>query len=138
MIKIQCQETPDTNAIGIYEYGQNMIYLGRKNTDFILNDLSLPENAMFFEVIDTYFYIHPQKSLEYFLVNGKRCTGVKKVKREDTITIGQTKIKLLDFSLSVYASKKQVLDQKLGEIVQTNSPKLDMVRKLTETMNQTK
>ena len=136
MIKIQCLESPDNNAIGTYEYGQNMIYLGRKNTDFILNDLSLPENAMFFEIIENNFYIHPQKSLDYFLVNGKRCTGVKKIKREDTVTVGATKIKLIDFSVSIYSTKKQVLDQKLGEIVQTNSPKLEMVRKLTEVMNQ--
>lgn len=136
MIKIQCLESPDNNAIGTYEYGQNMIYLGRKNTDFILNDLSLPENAMFFEIIEKNFYIHPQKSLDYFLVNGKRCTGVKKIKREDTVTVGATKIKLIDFSASIYSTKKQVLDQKLGEIVQTNSPKLEMVRKLTEVMNQ--
>jgi hypothetical protein len=136
MIKIHCLETSDTNALGVYEYGQNMIYLGRKNTDFILNDLTWPENAMFFEVIEDQFYVHPQKSLEYFLINGKRCTGVKKIKRQDSITIGQTKIKLLDFSNSSFPTKKQVLDGKLGEIVQTNSPKLEMVRKLTEVMNQ--
>ncbi|GEM_PF-1233013 len=138
MIKIECLKTPDTNALGLFEYGQNMIYLGRKETDFMLQDLSWPQNAMFFEVVEDKFYIHPQKSLDFFLINGKRCTGVKKIKRNEIITIGETEIKLIDYSFSIFESKKKILDQKLKSIVETNSPKLDVVRQLTEIMNQNK
>ncbi len=136
MIKIECLQTPDINALGIYEYGQNMIYLGRKDTDFTPQDFSLPENAMMIEVIEDQFYIHPQKSLEYFLINKKRCTGVKKIKRGDEITLGETIIKLIDFRFDQFETKKQILDSKLKTIIENNSSKLEAIRKLTEVMNQ--
>ena len=136
MIQIECLNSPDINALGIYEYQQNMIYVGRKNTDLLLQDLSWPADAMMFEVVEDQFYIHPQKDLSFFLVNGKRSTGVKKIKRQDIITIGETQIKLIDFLSTEFISKKQTLDKKLKELVETNSPKLSIVRKLTEIMNQ--
>ncbi len=138
MIKIECLSSPDLNATGIYDFGQNMIYIGRTNTDITLIDLAWPQNAMVLEVIDEQFFVHPQKDLEFFLVNGKRCTGVKKIKRNDLITLGETVFKLVDFSESHFKSKKQILDEKLGQLVSSNDPKLNIIRKLTEVMNQQK
>lgn len=136
MIKLECLQATDSNAVGFYEFGQNIIYLGRKNTDIILQDYSWPENAMFFEVVDDHFYVHPQKDLEFYLVNGKRCTGVKKVKKNEIITIGSAKFKIIDFHKSHFLTKKEILDEKLNTIIESHSPKIDIIRKLTEVMNQ--
>lgn len=136
MIRLECTQSPDSNSLGTYEFQQNMIYLGRKDTDIITQDLSWPLQTMVFEVVEDQFYIHPQKELPFFLVNGKRSTGVKKIKPGELITIGHTVFKLIKFSLTNYPVKKQILDEKLQDIVNTDSPKLEVIRRLTEMMTE--
>lgn len=86
------------------------------------------------EVIENDLLIHPQKGVEFYLINGKRASVIRKLKRMDVITIGNTSIRLIDFSISETFSKKEALDKKLDTLIAENSPRLQVVEELSKLM----
>jgi len=134
MINLEIIESPDNNILSAFTYFQNLIYLGRTSGDLWINDNDLLSSHVMLEVIGTDLLIHPQKDVEYYLLNGKRASTIRKIKVNDKITIGKTVFKILGFSETLRESKKTKLDKKLNELVETNSSRLAVVESLTKLM----
>ncbi len=136
MIEIQIIESPDENVIASYKFFQNQIYLGRTNGDVWIQDLSLSPSHVMLEVIGKDLLIHPQRGVEFYLINGKRASAIRKLKTNDLITLGKTIVKINSFSETDRESKKDMLNRKLNQLVEQNSDRLNVVENLTKLMKQ--
>lgn len=136
MIKLEIVKSPDSNVITQFTYFQNQIYLGRNSGDLWINDNELLPGHVMLEVIDSHLLIHPQKDVPFYLLNGKRSTTIRKIKVNDEVTIGHTIFKILAFTETVRPTKKELLDNKLGQLVEANSSRLPVIESLTKLMKQ--
>lgn len=136
MIHFEVSESPDQNVISSFKYFQNQIYLGRNTGDLWINDNSLLTSHLMLEVIGKELLIHPQKGVEFFLINGKRASNIRKLKVNDKVSIGNTTLKVIAFEETERASKKELLNNKLNKLIEENSSRLNVVEKLTKLMKQ--
>lgn len=136
MINLEIKESPDSNVISTFKYFQNQIYLGRTSGDLWIDDKSLFATHVMLEVIGKELLIHPQKGVEFFLINGKRASAIRKLKPSDQVTIGQTVISVVAFEETVKVSKKNILNAKLNNLIDQNSPRLTVIERLSKLMKQ--
>ena len=136
MINFEIIHGPDNNAKSPFKFFQNQIYLGRTTGDLWIDDKDLHASHVMLEVIGQELLIHPQKQVEFYLINGKRSSSVRKIKINDEITLGKTVLKILGFTETVRPSKKEILTNKLNQLVEENSPRLAVVENLTKLMKQ--
>lgn len=104
--------------------------------DLWINDNSLLTSHLMLEVIGKELLIHPQKGVEFFLINGKRASNIRKLKVNDKVSIGNTALKIIAFEETERASKKELLNNKLNKLIEENSSRLNVVEKLTKLMKQ--
>ena len=136
MIHFEVTESPDQNVLSSFKYFQNQIYLGRSTGDLWIGDNSLLVSHLMLEVIGKELLIHPQKGVEFFLINGKRASNIRKLKVNDKVSFGHTSIKILAFEETIRDSKKDILNAKLNRLIEENSSRLNAVEKLTKLMKQ--
>jgi len=136
MIHFEVIESPDQNVLSSFKYFQNQIYVGRSIGDLWIADNSLLVSHVMLEVIGKELLIHPQKGVEYFLINGKRASNIRKLKVNDKVSFGNTTIKILGFEETARGSKKEILNSKLNKLLEENSSRLNAVEKLTKLMKQ--
>ena len=136
MIEFQVIESPDENILSTFKYFQNQIYLGRSNGDLWIQDPALLASHVMLEIIDKDLLIHPQRDVEFYLINGKRASAIRKLKIDNVITIGKTSLKILAFAETQWESKKDLLNQKLNQLIEVNSERLNVVESLTKLMKQ--
>lgn len=136
MIEFQILECPDENVLSKFRYFQNQIYIGRSNGDLWIQDFSLAPSHIMLEVIGKDLLIHPQRDVEFYLINGKRASAIRKLKINDVITLGKTSLKVLSFSETEWESKKNLLNRKLNQLIEENSERLNVVESLTKLMKQ--
>lgn len=136
MIHFEVTESPDQNVLSSFKYFQNQIYVGRSTGDLWIGDNSLLVSHLMLEVIGKELLIHPQKGVEFFLINGKRASNIRKLKMNDKVSFGNTTIKILGFEETIRESKKDVLNAKLNKLIEENSSRLNVVEKLTKLMKQ--
>lgn len=134
MIQFEVVQSPDLNAKSVFKFYKNQVYLGKNSGDLHIHDLQLQSSHLILEVIGQELVVHPQKNVTSILINGKRATTVRKIKALDTIGIGNTLIKVLSFEDTPLMSKKQVLDAKLNDLMNQNSPRIAVVEKITKSM----
>lgn len=134
MIQFEVVQSPDLNAKSVFKFYKNQVYLGKNSGDLHIHDLQLQSSHLILEVIGLELVVHPQKNVTSILINGKRATTVRKIKALDTIGIGNTLIKILSFEDTPLMSKKQVLDAKLNDLMNQNSPRIAIVEKITKSM----
>lgn len=134
MINFEIINSPDSNVISEFKYFQNQIYLGRTTGDLWIDDQDLLTSHIMLEVIEKDLLIHPQKSVEFYLLNGKRATAIRKLKPRDEITFGKTKLRVISFEETPKESKKEILNKKLNALMEENSPRLTVVESLTKLM----
>lgn len=136
MIQFEITTCPDSNVIAPFTFYQNQIYLGKSTGDLWINDNSLLASHAMLEVIEKDLLFHPQKGVEFYLLNGKRSSSIRKLKINDTITLGKTTIKIVNFQETQRDSKKVILNNKLNKLIEENSQRLTVVEKLTKLMKQ--
>lgn len=136
MIEFQILQGPDENVISSYKFFQNQIYLGRTSGDLQINDHNLYQSHVMLEVIGKELLIHPQRGVEFFLINGKRASAIRKLKINDHVTLGQTELKVLSFEETEAVSKKNILNNKLNKLIEESSSKLSVIESLTKLMKQ--
>ena len=134
MINFEIISGPDSNVLTTYQYFQNQIYLGRSLGDLWINDSELFPSHLMLEVVNGELLIHPQKDVEFFLINGKRASQIRKLKNQDIVTIGKTQIKILRFEETPQVSKKEILNEKLSKLMNENSHRLPVIERLTQRM----
>lgn len=136
MINFEITQSPDNNVLTNFKYSQNLIYLGRTTGDLWIQDNELLPSHLMLEVIGNDLLVHPQKGVEYYLINGKRASAIRKIKVNDVITAGQSVIKIIGFSETTRESKKDVLNAKLNKLIDENSSRLPVIEGLTKMMKQ--
>lgn len=105
MIHLEIISSKDPFAVGLYEYEFDRVYIGRsKKNDLIFLDKELPLNYL------SIFVVKDEKGLNlavksftrspFFFVNGKKISGVLKLRRNDLIAFGENQIKIIDFGKS--------------------------------------
>jgi hypothetical protein len=134
MIQFEITNSPDDSVKNQYQFFQNTIYIGRKSGNLQIQDNQLLESHLMIEVLDNDLIIHPQKDVTNYLIDGKRSSSIRKLKKGQTITIGTTTMKILQFEYSELKSKKKVLDDKLAQLVDNNSPRVQVIEILAKLM----
>lgn len=132
MIRFEITESPDHEVLNTFEYLHNMIYIGRTSGNLTVQDPSVLRSHLFIEVVGEEAIVHPQKEVEFYLINGKRATTPRKIRTNDTVTFGKTTLKLLAFSETPSFSKKTVLNQKLDSLIESGSNKLPVIEALSK------
>ncbi len=131
MIHFEIVDSPDPNVKTFFKYFKNEIYLGKQGQDLSIDDPALMSSHVLIEVPEKDLLIHPQKGVEYYLLNGKRTTSIRKLKLNDIITIGNTVIKIIEFKLTDSPSRKKILTDKLNQLIEQNSARLSVIEKVS-------
>ena len=134
MIHFEITKSPDLNVISTFKYFKNEIYLGKNALDLNIVDSSLKKEHLLLEIPENDLLIHPQKDVEFYLLNGKRATSIRKLKVGDEIIIGNTHLKILGYEKTVNPSKKEILDKKLTKLIESNSQRISVIEKITKLM----
>jgi hypothetical protein len=132
MIHLEIIDSPDKNILSDFQFFQNEVYLGRSSGNLFINDTELNKSHVMVEVVEKDLIIHPQKGVESYLIDGKRASNIRKIKAGQIITIGKTTFKVLSFVETGLQSKKKILDEKLGKLIESNSPRLVVIEKLAK------
>ena len=136
MIYFEVIKSPDENVLAKFNYFQNQIYIGRNHGDLWINDKELFNTHIMLEVIGNDLLVHPQKEVTFYLINGKRASAIRKLKVGDQITIGQTILQISVFAESEKESKKQILNEKLNQLIETSASRLSVIEALSKLMKQ--
>jgi hypothetical protein len=134
MIHLEIISSPDSNILTQFQFFQNELYLGRNSGNLHIQDPALLGSHVMVEVVEKDLIIHPQKGVEFYLIDGKRSSTIRKIKTGQIITIGTTTFKVVNFEETQNRTKKQILDEKLNQLVEENSPRLAVIEKLANLM----
>ena len=132
MIKFQVTESPDQEVLSTFEYFHNLIYIGRTSGNLTIHDPQILKSHLLIEVVGNDVIVHPQKEVEFYLINGKRATTPRKIKINDTVSFGSTTLKLLGHAETPASSKKNILNQKLNSLIEAGAAKLSVVEALSK------
>lgn len=136
MIRFQIIKSPDLTVTTEYCFLKNELHLGKDRGDLYIADPDLRSNHVMLEVQGNDLLIHPQRQVEYYLINGKRTTAIRKLKANDEVTVGGTVFRILDFTETMVESKKNILNQKLNQLIEEDSPRLAVIERLNNLMKQ--
>jgi hypothetical protein len=134
MIQIEIIQGPDQNTISPVKYFQNQIFIGRSSGDLQIDDPELNKLHLMLEVIGQDLILHPQKGVEFYLLNGKRSSVVRKIKTTDSITVGKTTFKVVSFEETIREKKKDILNRKLNQLIEDNSLRMPVIENLSKLM----
>jgi len=134
MIHFQITDSIDSDVIEEFKYFQNQLYLGKKEGNLIIHDPQLRDTHVMIEIVEGELLIHPQRGVDFYLIDGKRATTIRKIKAHQKITIGSTTLRILDFAETSYPSKKSLLDEKMSILANENSPKMAVIEKIAQMM----
>ncbi len=132
MIKFEILESPDQEVISTFEYFHNLIYIGRSSGNLTIQDPALLKSHLMLEVVGQDMIVHPQKSVDFYLINGKRATTPRKIHEGETVAFGNTKLKLISFEETAPYSKKNILNAKLDQLIESGSHKLTVIEALSK------
>ena len=132
MIKFEILESPDQEVLSTFEYFHNLIYIGRTSGNLTIQDPTLLKSHLMLEVVGQDVIVHPQKSVEFYLINGKRATTPRKLRAGETVSFGNTKMKLIAFEETAAYSKKNILNEKLDQLIESGSQKLPVIEALSK------
>ena len=132
MVQFEITKSPDPNVRNHFRFMSNSLTIGKKTGDLIIADSELKESHLMIEVIGKDLLFHPQRGVEFFLINGKRATSIRKLKVGEEVTFGQTVLKVLGFEETTVLSKKLILGNKLASLVESDSSRLPVIDKLSK------
>ncbi len=93
MIQLEIIESPDREILGDYITYRNDLIIGRSTSaDLPIDDSKLDEIHALIRLLPTHLYIRTVPGSSSFLLNGKKFAGEKKIKCDEHLTIGDTKI----------------------------------------------
>lgn len=102
MLHVEILSSSDPLAIGLYEFEYDHLGIGRsKKNDLIFLDRELPLNYMILQVSEDhhnpYLVVKSLTRSPYFFINGKKISGLLKIRIGDVIAFGENKIKIIAF-----------------------------------------
>lgn len=102
MIHLEILSSSDPQAIGLYEFEYDHVHIGRsKKNDLIFVEKILPASFMNLHIIQdsqgTHLVARSLTRSPFFFINGKKVSGVLKVRPDDVIAFGDNQIKIVNF-----------------------------------------
>lgn len=117
MIEIEIYGSKDSQRNTLFTTNKNLIYIGsNKNSDIYLPDDSIKSNHLFLEIVEDKLIIHPNKNIDFYLVNSKRTTIFKELKTGDILTIENIKFTIKNFIKTQYQETRDFLNSKTEEL----------------------
>ncbi len=133
MIVIEVLECPDQDYLGQFSFYKSFIRIGSgQSVEFCLNDKQIKKNHLVLDIQDNQLNAAASEESDLFWVNGKRTAGIKSLKVGDTIQIGETKFKIVNFLNMPIESKRERLNRNTEELIKSNSPLLSYIKNLQE------
>lgn len=132
MIEIEITSSPDVDSIGIQTFHKNLIYFGHDKGEILIDDNGVVDFHAMLEVNENNCFIHLHKEMKYFHLNGKRTSGIVNLNSNDQITIGETSFLIKKAEYIHYPGKKEIIEQKLNELLETDAPQLELLSHLEE------
>jgi hypothetical protein len=130
MLMLKITESNDTEIIGLKTLYKNQIFIGNNSNDIhITEDVSANFLSLEVTAVATSVSIMGKGK---FLLNNKRCESTRKINFNDVITIGSTKLKLVDAKYQVYITKNAVIDKNFEIIEKNNKSLMEIFIKLQE------
>lgn len=131
MIEVSIETSIDSEKIGKFSFNKNLIYIGKdQGCDLYINDSTLNHNHIFIEIIDSKLLCHLGRSTEFILVNGKRTTGHKSITIGDTLTIGNSLIKIISFVKTTSQTYKDLLNSETEKILESDKDLLTILKEI--------
>jgi len=116
MITINILSSPDKDILGEYIYHQDELILGTSHlANLLINDPLFTKAHFSLQVKETGLLCKNLKEGDFYLSNGKKISGTKTHQSGDELTIGTTKLKIINFS-KTETNFKEVLKRKYEEI----------------------
>jgi hypothetical protein len=134
MIHFEIIQSPDSNVIMSFQFHKNEVYIGSKSSDLVIADTHLNPKHLLIEIPENHLLVHPQKDVEFYLLNGKRTTSIRRIKAGDMISIGNTVMKIIAYETTLRSSKKDILNKKLAKLIEQESLRLPIIEQLTKLM----
>jgi predicted component of type VI protein secretion system len=134
MIQFEIIKSPDRDIQKDFTFFHNEIFIGHSKGHVRINDDQLSSSHIMIEVIENELIIHPQSSVDHYLIDGKRATSVRKLRPGQSITIGETEFRIKDFKYTEFKTKKTILDEKLAHLIEQESSKLSIIEDLAGMM----
>ena len=98
MITIKIHTSTYDEHEGTYEFMQNSIYLGSNyDANLYFPYADVLSNHLFLEVIEANLIIHPHRELKHILVNGKRTSRPKILRKNDRVDLGFVNFEVIAF-----------------------------------------
>jgi pSer/pThr/pTyr-binding forkhead associated (FHA) protein len=99
MITLEVLNSLDEDILGEYAYEFDCIYIGRsKKADLIFNDENLPLKFLTIKFVQSSLVVQSEPNTPFYFVNGKKLSGVRKLKINDLIQFGPNKIQIKNFN----------------------------------------
>jgi len=101
MIYLEVTNCSDPLVLGLYEFEFDRISIGRsKKNDLIFLDRELPLRYLVIKIVQDQLVVQSLTREPYFFVNGKKISGILKVKNDDIIAFGENKIRIIKSSVT--------------------------------------
>jgi hypothetical protein len=132
MIKIEITDSPLSEQLGSVIFHKNSIYIGKTYGDILIDDKKMLNNYLFIEILEeqNVLFCHPHPSVSHFHVNKKRCETPRKITINDTITILNVTVKIIEFKYIPIVTFKAHLNKCLDQLIESHSPIIDIVKQL--------
>ena len=130
MIRFEIIKSPDPFVLGSQTYYRNYLSVGKGLSDINIFDEKINSPHIVFEISSSFLFIHLASSVDAILINKKRVTKTKKISKDEIISIGESEIKILDFSLTGYESQKLTILKNLQQI--EKDPSLTEIKEIIE------
>lgn len=126
MIELEIISSSDRDFLGFWKFHKNSIFLGFPQADICYPAIKL-SYAFMIEVLPDSMQVIPHPKLEFWLLNAKRSTQQRSVKKGDQIQIADLSLKILDGQFQDHRTKKSVLDERLKELVKKEDESLMLI-----------
>lgn len=126
MIEIEILSSSDPDFLGVWKFHKNSIFIGFPQADICYPGIKL-SYAFMVEVLPDAFQVIPHPKLDFWLLNSKRSTQQRSIKKGDHIQIADLGLKIIDGLFQEYRTKKSVLDERLKELVTKEDESLVLI-----------
>ena len=100
MIHFNIIQSPDTEVIGEIQVNYNSLTFGNNSKAHIyIEDVKMSAIHLRIFAKKDKFFCSSEMAEAYFHINGKKIVGTKDIDKNDTIQIGDTKIKIIDLAV---------------------------------------
>ncbi len=128
MIKIEIITSSNKDQIGQFALYKNNITLGNHRHDI---DLGLKDSFSINLENGKLKFINDKKP---YLLNRKKALSNRNLRTEDSIILGETELKVIDYKEEENLTSKQVFDSKFEEILQEAGDRLQVLKNFQKRM----